>query len=126
MDGKILIFEVTDPALLEKIRLAMGLCQVEVRVVERGEYHQSIGVLAGIPGGKLSGSGMEMPLPEPMMVLCLPQSRLDGVLAALRGIGVPPMAKAMLTPTNAGWLPAQLLAELRRERAEFAKMGVRN
>ena len=56
------------------------------------------------------------------MVLCMPQSKLEGVLATLRGAGVPPMPKAMLTPTNGAWKPAALLAELRREREEFAKM----
>lgn len=122
MEGKILIFQVNDPDILENIRIAMLLQQVQVKVVEPRNFNQTIGFLAGIPGASVPGSYLGPALPEPMMVLCMPQSKLDGVLSALRAAGVPPMAKAMLTPTNAGWKPADLLEELRREREAFGKM----
>lgn len=122
MEGKILLFQVSDPEILEKIRLAMLLQKVQVKVVEPVDYNQTIGFLAGIPGASNPGTYVGPALPEPMMVLCMPQQKLDGVLAALRAAGVPPMPKAMLTPTNAGWKPVDLLNELRKEREMFGKM----
>lgn len=122
MEGKILIFQVTKSELLQSIRSAMALQRVEVVAVEPRQYHQTIGFLAGLPVKASPGDYPGLPLAEPMMVLCLPQSKLDGVLSALRAVGVPPMPKAMLTATNAGWKPAELLAELRREREAIEKM----
>lgn len=119
MNGKILLFGVTEE-MQEKIRQAVDLLGISVQAVSPGQYHNTIGQLAFLPPRETGAEGTA--LPEPMMVLCLAQERLEGLLAALRCAGLPPICKAMLTPTNAGWTPAQLLTELQRERAEFMKM----
>lgn len=120
MDGKILLFQIPQGEVLTKIRLVSMMENVEMRLVEPKEYGQTIGRIAMLPvaGGNDAGAA----LAEPMMVLCVRQEKLDGLLVALRKAGIPPICKAVLTPTNAAWTPAQLLAELQRERAEFLKM----
>lgn len=120
MDGKILLFGIDDNIMLAKIRRAAEGENVLIQPVDPRQCGKTIGQLALLPEPG-QGSG-EAPLSEPMMVLCVRQEKLDGLLAALRKAGVPPICKAILTPTNAGWTPARLLAELQRERAEFLKM----
>lgn len=120
MNGKILIFGELEENLLCKIRLAAQSQAVQLRAVQLREYDRTVGQIAMLPTveGNYSGPGID----EPMLVLCVPHNALDGVLAALRNAGVPPICKAVLTSTNAAWTPEQLLAELQRERAEFLKM----
>lgn len=118
MNGKILLFQITDGVILSKIQLIAQRENIQLRQVAPGEYHKTVGQLAVLPPSQ--GFYLNAPLAEPMMVLCMPSERLDGVLAALRGAGIPPICKAILTQTNAAWTPSQLLAELQRERAEFA------
>lgn len=120
MDGKMLLFQISQGEVLSKIRLVSMMENVEMRLVEPKEYDQTIGQIAMLPiaGGNYAGAA----LAEPMMVLCVRQEKLDGLLGALRKAGIPPICKAVLTPTNAAWTPAQLLTELQRERAEFLKM----
>lgn len=120
MNGKLLLFQILEGQILSKIRLAAMMCNVQVQVVQPGQYHQTVGQIALLPPLEEAAGGIQ--LPEPMMVLCVQQDALDGVLAALRNAGVPPVCKAVLTPTNAAWTPVQLLTELQRERAEFLKM----
>lgn len=120
MNGKLLLFQISEGQILSKIRLAAMMCNVQVQVVQLGQYHQTVGQIALLPPLEEAAGGIQ--LPEPMMVLCVQQDALDGVLAALRNAGVPPICKAVLTPTNAAWTPVQLLTELQRERAEFLKM----
>lgn len=119
MNGKILLFGVTEQ-LQERIRQTVALQGVIVQAIPPGQYHNTIGQLALFPPQQTGGGGT--PLAEPMMVLCVREDKLDALLMALRHTGLPPICKAVLTPTNAGWKPEQLLAELQRERAEFMKM----
>lgn len=119
MNGKILLFQLRDVQIIEKIRRAVLSQQILVQTVPVQEYDQTIGKIALCPTG---GNYHGLPLAEPMMVLCVSQEKLDSVLLALRNAGLPPICKAVLTQTNAGWTPAQLLTELQRERAEFMNM----
>ncbi len=117
MNGKILLFQITDGAILSKIQLVAQRENIQLRPVEQGEYHKTVGQLAMLPPSREMRPSA--PLTEPMMVLCMPSERLDNVLTELRHMGVPPICKAILTQTNAGWTPTELLSELQRERAEF-------
>lgn len=122
MEEKVLLFQIPEGELLSRIKLTLSLVQVEAKLIKSEDFGKTIGALAGIPTAPNQTVMFAPVLPEPMMVLCMPQSKLDAVLAALRNASVPPIAKAMLTPTNAGWTPGQLLTELQREREEFRKM----
>lgn len=119
MNGKVLLFQVPQ-GVYHQIQMALASQQVAVQMVTPGEYGRTIGQIAMLP---TPPDDPGQPLDEPMMVLCLPEGKLEGVLAALRSAAVPPICKAVLTATNAGWTPQQLLTELQRERSEFRKMG---
>ena len=123
MNEKVLLFHMEDPEMLSKIRVALMIQKITVKVVAVSDYNQTVGYLAGISGtpakaGTYTGEDFD----EPMMIFCMPSARLDGVLAAFRKAGIPAgIYKAMLTPTNSGWTPVALMAELKRERAEILK-----
>lgn len=119
MNGKILLFQIPEGQDLGKIcRIAQEL-GVEVRRVFPSEYGRTVGQIAYLPPMQEVSTGI---LSEPMMVLCMPQKRVERLVDALHQAGVAPICKAMLTSTNAAWTPHRLIAELQRERAEFAKM----
>lgn len=124
MNDQVLLFHFTDAALISQIRLALLPLKIRVRVVETREYQNTLGYLSGVPGHSpalMPYTGPE--LESPMLVLCMPNSRIDAVLAAFRKTGVPPLPyKAMLTPTNSSWTPPTLFTELQRERNEILKM----
>lgn len=120
MDGKLLLFQIPEGEIRRKIRQVCVMENVEMMPVEPGQYGQTIGQLAMMPNP--GGNDLGAALAEPMMVLCVRQEKLERLLAALRKAGLPPICKAVLTPTNAAWTPLQLLTELQRERAEFMKM----
>lgn len=123
MNEQVLLFHFPEEALAS-IRIACLICGVTPRVIDPVDDCRAIGELAGIPGIKPQPSLITQ-LDAPMMVLCMPQGRLDGFLTALRGAGVQAPFKAMLTPTNQNWTAPALLAELKREQAAFAKMNVK-
>lgn len=55
---------------------------------------------------------------EPVLVLCgFPRQRMEAFLDRLGRESLPPVLKAMLTPTNLGWTLAALTEELVRERS---------
>lgn len=57
---------------------------------------------------------------EPVLVLCgFTRERMEAFLDRLRREGVPPVLKAVVTPTNLGWTLAALAEELARERREL-------
>ena len=123
MKDKVLLFHVEDEDVQLKIEMALFLSQISLRRVEKSEYLQTIGALAGMEGKALTEqiyTGAD--IPEPMMVLCMDSNRVDQVLAAFRSMGVPRIGcKAMLTPTNSNWTPLALFAELKEEQEEFRK-----
>lgn len=118
MNGKILLFQISGDQTLEMIRRAVQGLDVALRPVRPEELGHTVGELALLPP---AAGGAQERLREPMMVLCMPPRMLERVLLALRQAGVPPICKAVLTATNAGWTPAQLLRELQRERDEIQK-----
>ncbi len=120
MNGKMLLFSLAEGEALEKVRQVAEKKDILLQIVLPEEHEKTIGQLAMLPPSPGKQGGAD--LAEPMMVLCMQQNVMQDVLVALRQAGVPPICKAVLTPTNAAWTPMQLLAELQRERAEFMKM----
>lgn len=57
---------------------------------------------------------------EPVLVLCaFTRERMESFLDRLAREGVPPVLKAMVTPTNLGWSFSALAAELAKERRQL-------
>ena len=123
MKDKILLFHMTEEEVLAKIQMACLMGRLGAKVIDKKDYLQTVGYLAGVAGmesKEIVYDGPEME--EPMMILCMSSARIDQVLAAFRQLGVPRIAyKAMLTPTNSTWTPLALYEELKREHEEFQK-----
>lgn len=105
---------------LRGARMAAALAKARVREVRPEEYALPLGALCADappdPAVQTAPAAGGAPV-EPTLVLAhFPPGRLDAVLQALRRVGVRAPLRAVLTPTNAGWTPARLSAELCRER----------
>ncbi len=108
--------------LLPLLTRAFAPINVTVKTVPTEDCAQTLGALAGEFGCPRSPVVNETAFPEPMIVLCGFQNmRIDAVLQALQNAGLNLPFKAVLTKSNKKWTPMQLLAELRRERAEMEK-----
>ena len=87
-----------------------------------GEWGQTLGALWGLDRPERRPGPAGLP-PEEMIVFCgLTEAQLDAFLARWRQTGLPPIRlKAVLTPTNRGWTPAMLQAQLSEEAAAFRR-----
>lgn len=95
--------------------LSLGL---KIRVVEKEQYGESIGALAGITGYTLDGHIYEGEgFQDEMLVLKgFSESMLDAFLHGFRKKKIQPVAlKAILTEANCGWNSVELHDELVKE-----------
>lgn len=91
---------------------------IEVRVVEREDYLQPLGVVAGVipPSGPFGAAeeyeGKELPV-RIVLFAGVEQAELETVLSVCRECGITSGdLKAMLTPTNVAWSAVKLCEEL--------------
>ena len=118
MKETILLFHVPDKEKLLKIEMALFPLHVRLKHVKEEEYHQPLGVLAGIKDAvPAEGNYAGTALPDTMIVFAFfDDNRLNQALAALKKSGAGPLPyKAVLTPTNQFWTAHECLAELKRE-----------
>ncbi len=104
---------------MDAVRALCTQLDMELRCVEREEYGNPIGALAGlIPATR---EAAHAPLPDKMLLFAfVPDLLLQFVLAQLRNAGVAVGSyKAVLTEHNVAWTPRELFEELRREREEL-------
>lgn len=118
MKETILLFNPPEKKELLKIEMALFPLHIRLKLVQREDYSQSLGYLAGMKeiepaagaydGDELAGT---------MFVFCfLSDSRLNQALAALRKCGAGPFPyKAILTPTNSTWTAPECFREIRQE-----------
>lgn len=118
MKETILLFHVPDKEKLLKIEMALFPLHVRLKHVKLEEYHQPLGVLAGIKDAvPAEGSFTGEELPDTMIVFAFfDDNRLNQALAALRksGAGALPY-KAVLTPTNQYWTAHECFVEIKQE-----------
>ena len=103
--------------------LSLGL---KIRVVEKEQYGESIGALAGIAGYTLSGQIYEgEDFEDEMLVLKgFSESMLDAFLHSFRKKKIQPVAlKAILTEANCGWNSIELHDELVKEHVSLNGMA---
>lgn len=95
--------------------LTLGL---KIRVVDRAQYTEAIGAIAGVPGYFLSGEtykgeGFE---DEMLILKGFTGGMLDSFLHGFRKMKIQPVAlKAVLTEANCGWNSLELHDELVKE-----------
>lgn len=120
MSKTVLLYELAGEAALIRALEALGL---EVRAVPRAQYSLPLGVVLGVrKAGKLpppyTGDGLK----QPMLVMHgLSSAEVDGVLAALKELGLDLPLKALTTPSNLKWPATQLYGHLRMEAAKRNK-----
>lgn len=120
MSKTILLYELSEQAALKKQLEALGL---EAREVPRAQYSLPLGVILGVrKAGKLpppyTGDGLK----QPMLVMHgLSSAEVDGVLAALKALGLHIPLKALTTPSNLKWPATQLYGHLMMESAMQAR-----
>lgn len=115
MRPTILTFNLND-ARLSKLRFICMKLGVQVKAIPAEDFAQPIGALCGI--ADRTETGNVDTFPEEMLVFChMDNAAVNRFLQTAKQMRYTPVAlKAILTPTNAEWTPAQLCAELKQER----------
>ena len=116
MRPTILTFNLTD-ARLSKLRFLCMKLGLAVKPVPAEDCCQPISALCGLSDP--ADAAPAESFPEEMLVFChMDNAAVNRFLQTAKQMRFAPVAlKAILTPTNAAWTPAQLCAELRDERA---------
>ena len=129
MKETILLFNIQDRQKALKIEMALFPLHVRLRRIKPEDYGHTLGYLAGLKSAETNGADTKTPKNAPNSSATLPEldsemivfaffedSRLNQALAALRKSGAGPLPyKAILTPTNQNWTPAECFEEIRRE-----------
>lgn len=119
MKETILLFHAPDEKeKMLKIEMALFPLHVRLKKVKLEEYHQPLGVLAGIKDATpAEGNYCGADLTDTMLVFAFfDDNRLNQALAALRKSGAGPLPyKAILTPTNQYWTAHECFAEIKQE-----------
>lgn len=101
---------------LERICREEGIRVIPVAPARCG---QTLGALLGMTSPVPVPPAVSHPS-EPVLVLCgFTPSRMEVFLGRLGQEGLPPVLKAVVTPTNLGWTLSALVEELAREREEM-------
>ena len=116
MKPTILTFNLSD-ARLSKLRFLCMKLGLGVKPVPAEDFSQPIGALCGV-ADRIDAAPAEA-FPEEMLIFChMDNAAVNRFLQTAKQMRYAPVAlKAILTPTNAAWTPAQLCAELKDERA---------
>ncbi len=124
MRETILLFHFSDKDRRNKLTRALLPLGMKIREVVREDYLQPAGYLAGnkeiLPvdetytGEELAG--------EMILMAGLSNSRVDGVLKAIRKSGIGPVPyKAVLTAANQEWNVIKLFQEIKSEHEQMEK-----
>ena len=102
---------------LSKLRFLCMKLGLTVKPVPAEAFCQPISALCGLPEPVEASPADNFP--EEMLVFChMDNALVNRFLQTAKQMRFAPVAlKAILTPTNAAWTPAQLCAELKDERA---------
>ena len=116
MRPTILTFNLTD-ARLSKLRFLCMKLGLAVKPIPAEDCCQPISALCGLSAP--ADAAPAEAFPEEMLVFChMDNAAVNRFLQTAKQMRFTAVAlKAILTPTNAAWTPAQLCAELKDERA---------
>lgn len=103
---------------MEKIKALCKTLGISVQQVEKSDYGQKLGAIAGITGFKKDGSrysGADFPA-ELLVFSGINSSQMDIFLAEYKKEGIEPIGcKAVVTPDNVFWSADKLFREIFRE-----------
>jgi hypothetical protein len=123
MKPTILLFNITDKTRYASILKAALPLKVKIKKVDREEYLQPIGYLAGkkeIAPALEKYEGPEL-YEEMLLISDFTDPMINQLLLALRKSSVRINLKAVLTQNNEKWNPIQLYEELRKEHEQLNK-----
>lgn len=118
MKETILLYGFQDETRLTKVKKALILLGMRMRVVVPADYSKPVGYMAGIKELETDTEAYGgLAFENEMMVMAgLSSSRVDAVILALRKAGIGRIDyKAVLTPTNQTWSAVTLYEEIARE-----------
>ena len=120
MRPTILTFNLSE-SRLSKLRFLCMKLGLAVKAVPAEDFSQPIAALCGL--AERADAAPAEAFPEEMLVFChMDNALVNRFLQTAKQMRYAPVAlKAILTPTNAEWIPVQLCAELRQERAAVLK-----
>ncbi|MGN0550308.1 MAG: DUF3783 domain-containing protein [Acutalibacteraceae bacterium] len=109
---------------LRKVKFALMPLKVGIKVVEKEDFSQPIGYLAGIKDIEASKEACsEDGFSDEMLLMCgFTGQRVDMLIRALRksGVGAIPL-KAVITPTNKTWSSIALHNAVRADYEEMKR-----
>lgn len=117
MKETIMIFNFQDTQLLSKLKRTLLPLHVYFKQIQKHEYMQPLGYLAGIKDIQsvpdiYEGDELE----DKMLIFAgISDSKLDKIIVSLRKNGLMIPYKAVLTPTNQHWTAIECFAEIRKE-----------
>ena len=107
-----------------QIRQLCKKLSITVKTVQRVDYSQSLGYLAGITGfARKNAVYLGNELPAEMLVFSgMTSEQIDLFLAEYRKMEISPIScKAVITPVNIFWDAGNLAEELLKEHHQFHK-----
>ena len=116
MRPTILTFNLSE-ARISKLRFLCMKLGLTVRPVPTEDFCQPLSALCGLSDPAQAAAAE--PFSKEMLVFChMDNAQVNRFLQTATQMRFAPVAlKAILTPTNAAWTPAQLCQELKQERA---------
>lgn len=106
---------------LRRVKGLLVFMGVRVRLVDRVEYNQKVGALAGLQQPEALEPYSGTAFQDEMMVLRLTPARVNAVIQRFQKHGVAlPALTAVLTVSNAQWDSTALADELGKEREALA------
>lgn len=123
MRETVLLIHFEDEKQLREIKLILFTMKVRMKTVDKKDYLQSVGYLAGVREMEASQEIYEgEELEKEMMVFAgVPDRKLDQILFLIRKSGTKRVDyKAVLTDTNKEWNVLKLYEELVEEHAQMS------
>lgn len=123
MRETVLLIHFEDEKQLREIKLILFTMKVRMKTVDKKDYLQSVGYLAGVREMEASQEIYEgEELEKEMMVFAgVPDRKLDQILFLIRKSGTKRVDyKAVLTDTNKEWNVLKLYEELAEEHAQMS------
>lgn len=118
MRESILLINFQDKKKLREIQMMAMAVKLRMKIVEKDDYLQPIGYLAGDKGiepteARYEGGDLQK---EMLVFAYLTEDHLNQMLFLMKKSGIAPVDyKAVLTATNKNWTVPELYAELQRE-----------
>lgn len=126
MKPTVLLYNFKDSMRNRKITLALMPLGLRLKKVEKENYNQPIGYVAGIKGIEASNEvykGEELE-DEMLIMVGMKNAQIDALIMAFRKNGIPKVNyKAVLTDTNQYWDALKLYQELKLEHDTMNNIG---